>query len=183
MALFYVFQYFTVIYLILKNSPLTQNLTSITDNINTLFRLQTQLIGKQLFLTVYALLLAFLFLPAGLMEGKAVTALESTYVINEDEIADVVRARKKAISSLKALSQLTHAKVDVFCIDLALSLLDVSWEAYHDPKGLQTESSYGPMDLEKYGYSLVDFTYNEEHDTVCIIARHVAQNRLVVGFR
>eukprot|EP01042_Synura_sphagnicola_P004278 gene4278-5412_t len=46
-ALFYVFQYFTVIYLILKNSPLTQNLTSITDNINTLFRLQTQLIGKQ----------------------------------------------------------------------------------------------------------------------------------------
>jgi len=75
-ALFYVFQYFAVIYLILKNSPLTQNLTSITDNINTLLRLQTQLIGKQFFLTLYALLLAFLFLPAGLMGGQAVTTLE-----------------------------------------------------------------------------------------------------------
>ena len=141
-ALFYVFQYFAVIYLILKNSPLTQNLTSITDNINTLLRLQTQLIGKQFFLTVYALLLAFLFLPAGLMGGQAVTTLEATYVINEDEIPDIVRSRRRAISSLKALSQLTHAKAEVFCVDLALSLLDISWEAYHDPKGLETESGY-----------------------------------------
>jgi len=53
-----------------------------------------------------------------------------------------VRSRRRAISSLKALSQLTHAKAEVFCVDLALSLLDISWEAYHDPKGLETESGY-----------------------------------------
>lgn len=181
-ALFYVFQYLAVIYLILRNSPLSQNLTSLTDNINTLFRLQTQLIGKQIFLTVYALTLAFLFLPAGLMDAHAV-ALAASYVINEHEIKDVVRLRRKAIRSMQALSQLAHAKCEVFCVDLALSLLDMAWEAYHDPPGLESQSGYGRMDLEKYGYKLIDYCYNEEHDTVCVVARHQTLNRIVVAFR
>eukprot|EP01041_Mallomonas_annulata_P002489 gene2489-4842_t len=164
------------------NSPATQSLTSLTDNINTLFRLQTQLLGKQCFLTVYALTLAFLFLPAGLMDIHAV-ALAATYVINEDEIQDVVKSRKKAIRSMQALSQLAHAKSEVFCVDLALNLLDMAWEAYHDPPGLETESGYGPMNLDRYGYALIDYSYNKEHDTVCVVARHKTLNRIVVAFR
>lgn len=109
--------------------------------------------------------------------------LAATYVINEDEIADVVRSRKKALKSMKALSQLTHAKAEVFCVDLALSLLDMSWEAYHDPIGQETESGYGPMDLQRHGYTLVDYCFNKDHDTVCVIARHSVHDRIVVSFR
>ena len=46
-AMYYIFQYFVVIYLILANSPpnATTSLENICDNINTLFRQQTQLFG------------------------------------------------------------------------------------------------------------------------------------------
>lgn len=67
-TLYYVFQYVIVIFFITQGVKTSSyNETTITDNINILFRQQTQLFGKILFLTSYAFVLAFLFLPANLM--------------------------------------------------------------------------------------------------------------------
>ena len=187
-AAYYIFQYFVVIYLILANTPpsVSQSLQSITDNINTLFRQQSQLFGRVVFLSTYAFLLAFLFLPASFHENEAVAALSSTFVIDEKELDEVKANRKIAILKLKKLRILTDfvkAKTDVFCVDRALNLMDVAYEAYYDPSGLQTGSGFGSMDIDRYGYDLVDFKYDSIHETFCIIVRHRKMARVVVAFR
>jgi hypothetical protein len=68
---------------------------TLTDNINILFRQQTQLFGKTLFLTVYALIIAFLFLPASLLTKQQgiLASLRATYVISEQEHRILVKTR------------------------------------------------------------------------------------------
>merc|ERR1711871_552813 len=162
------------------------SLESITDNINTLFRQQSQLFGRVLFLSTYAFLLAFLFLPASFHENEAVAALSSTFVIDENEVDEVKFNRKIAILKLKKLRILTDflkAKTDVFCVDRALNLMDVAYEAYYDPSGLQTDSGFGSMDIDRHDYELVDFKYDSLHETFCFIVRHRKMARVVVAFR
>merc|ERR1711871_1454903 len=144
------------------------SLESITDNINTLFRQQSQLFGRVLFLSTYAFLLAFLFLPASFHENEAVAALSNTFVIDEGELDVVKFNRKIAILKLKKLRILTDlikAKSDVFCVDRALNLMDVAYEAYYDPPGVHTDSGFGSMDIERYGYELINSKYDHQHET------------------
>ena len=138
-----------------------------------------------MFLTVYALVLAFLFLPASYQENESVAALANTYVIDELEREDIVCVREKAIKKLAAfnLLYLISNKVEVFCVDRALNLLEVAFEAYYDPPDLKTDSGFGPMGLDRKGYDLIDHSYNPDHETFCIIARQRNTNRLVVAFR
>jgi hypothetical protein len=177
-----------VIYLILDNTPPTtsQSLESISDNINTLFRQQSQLFGRVFFLTTYAIVLAFLFLPASFHENESVAALASTFVIDEQELEDVKFTRKIALlklKNLKLVAQLVKAKADVFCVDRALELLEVAYEAYYDCSGTKTESGYGPMDIDRHGYRMIDYCYDTEHETFCIIARNTRSDRIVIAFR
>ena len=151
----------------------------------TLFRQQSLLFGKVFFLTVYAFILAFFFLPAGLFGDKsvAIASLAATYVVNESEIKPAYRARLRAIKKTKALSQLTTANPNVFCVDLALDLLEVSYQAYNDPRNYTTDSGYGVMAVEQFGYSLLSHAHDKEHDTVCFIFRHLHLPRIVIAFR
>ena len=51
-----------------------------------LFREQTQLFGKQLYVTVHYLVLLFVFLPA----DRHVVAVRSEFVVGEEEVEDKV---------------------------------------------------------------------------------------------
>lgn len=138
-AIYYLFEYGVVIFLIMRNSSpvLNQHLNNISDNVNTLFRHQTLLVGKVVFLTVYSIILAILYLPAsdgnrGAKVNEALSIFSATYTIQEVEMNAVVKARRKAIKKKSALSNFVDTKAEVFCVDLALMLLDAANEAYYE---------------------------------------------------
>lgn len=182
-TLYYFFEYAVVVYFISENSTWHQDLNSTTDNINTLFRYQTQLMGKLIFLTAYAILLAFLFLPPG--DGAA-SALSTSYVVTERELEKHLKARRQMLKkhvALSALSGIGRVKADTFCVDISLDLLEASHEAYYDPEGQETSSGYGPSNWESFGYEIIDSAFDSEYDTYCCIARCKSRNRIVVSFR
>ena len=155
-----------------------------------LFREQTQLFGKIVFLTAYALVLTFLFLPAGLVDNPLTTTLASTYVISEREKKIIERIRSEAIARVRLLSvgmvnNLIKSKKEIFCVDTALKFCNISYEAYYDPIGLKTVAGYDtkPMELAKYGYEMIETIYRPDHETFCIIARHTKLQRIVICFR
>ena len=138
-AIYYLFEYGVVIFLIMRNSSpvLNQHLNNISDNVNTLFRHQTLLVGKVVFLTVYSIILAILYLPAsdgnrGVKVNEALSIFSATYTIQEVEMNAVVKARRKAIKRKSALSNFVDTKAEVFCVNLALLLLDAANEAYYE---------------------------------------------------
>jgi hypothetical protein len=190
-AVYYVFQIGAVIFFLLKYAAAgIMTTTDVTGIINTLTRQQTQIFGKVVFLSVYAIVMAFLFLPADIVDQSWATALASTFVVTEKEMRDTVKTRKAAIKDLEhltagVLAQVVHAKPEVFCVDIALNLCNISFEAYYDPEGVKTVSGYDtkPMELEKHGWKLVDVHYNPEHETFCYIARHLYAKKMVVCFR
>jgi hypothetical protein len=195
-TLYYVLQYAAVIYFIslgARNGANVYDVTSMTDNINTLFREQTQLFGKALFLTVYAISLAFLYLPADLMDNTGMaTSLAATYTISESEHRNVVLARKKIFEKVKrnlinqvtGMNAIVNAKVDVFCVDLALKMRDISFQSYYDFPDLKTTSGYeGNLDLESIGFEVVDKFYSAEFELFCFIAREKSTKRIIVSFR
>ena len=198
-TVYYIFQYAAVVYYISSGTSDTNgssdpyNPTSLTDNINTIFRQQTQLFGKVLFLTVYACIIAFFFLPANVGDSTGViTSLAATYVITESEHTALVRTRQANIKKVKAnllnkvtrLNEIVNAKADVFCVDIAINLRNIAFQAYYDPPNLKTASGYeGGMDLDKIGFFLVDVHYNKDHEVFCFIAREKKTDRIVVAFR
>jgi hypothetical protein len=139
------------------------------------------------FLTVYALILVFFFLPAGFLEDSdsTATSLTATYVLHEPELLPLFRARSRAIRKMKALNlnQITHANPHCLCIDLALELLELAWQAYNDPRTYKTESGYGTIEVEGLGYTLLNHAYDSDHDTVCFIFRHKVEPKVVICFR
>jgi ethanolamine utilization microcompartment shell protein EutL len=53
--------------------------------------------------------------------------------------------------NLLNLNQLIGAKADVFCVDRALNLRNVAFQAYYDPPRITTASAYGEMNLDPIG--------------------------------
>jgi hypothetical protein len=184
---YYFLEYGVVVYLILRNSPpvQSQHLNNISDNINTLFRHQTLLVGKVFFLTVYSILLAFLFLPAHTdsSRGDAIHTLAATFAITEEEAEVVTTLRRKSIANQMALSNLAHAKAEVFCVTLAQRLLNASYEVYYDMPDRTTPSGFGPANWERHNYLVIGDIYNHAYDTYCCIVRDKLTNRVVVAFR
>ena len=109
--------------------------------------------------------------------------LAQTYVVSEGEMKRIVQVRRKIIKGMRSVGALIGAKAEVYCVDLALELMEVSYEAYYDPSGTSTESGFGIMNLERCGYILIDMKYYSPLDTVCYICRNVKSKRLVVAFR
>lgn len=184
---YYILEYGVVVYLILRNSsPVqTQHLNNVSDNINTLFRHQTLLVGKVLFLTVYSILLAFLFLPAQTdkSRGDAIQTLAATFAITEEELEVITQIRRKSIANQIALSNLAHTKAEVFCVELAQRLFDASYEVYYDMPHRTTPSGFGPANWDRHNYSVVGDIYDEIYDTYCCIVRDNRANRIIVAFR
>lgn len=193
LTIYYVLQYVAVVYYMTEGSNNDYDLTSVCDTINTLLRQQTHLFGKILFLTVYALILTFLFLPSNLWENSAIKAtLAATYVITEQERIEVVKQRRHAIQRIRknvlnqvtGVNHLVNTKADVFCVETALQLRNVAFQAYYDPIDLKTESGFdGIMDLESIGYEMINKFYSPEYEVFCFIAREKTTKQLVVAFR
>lgn len=192
LAAYFVFQYCFIIYFLLKETASggVRNIVELTDYLNALTRQQTQLFGKVVFLAVYALVLTFLFLPASLVDSDLATTLASTYVLTEKEMKRVEKTRRLAISNIRhvlagVVQKIVDAKAEVFCVETAITFCNISFEAYYDSLNLKTVAGYDTkeMDLKKYGYELIDTIYRPDHETFCMIARHVSLNKLVVCFR
>lgn len=181
---YYIAQYCLVAYFISRDTTTgyATSLTVLADNINVLFRQQFQLFGKTFFLTIYAMILAFMFLPPDLLDSSGFyTTIAATYAVSEEEHKEVVKGRKQALKTVKRnlinqvtrYDQLIQAKEDVFCVDLALKLRNVSFQAYYDRvDGAQTASSFGKtQDLDSCGFELIEEFYDPTHEVYCIIAR------------
>ena len=135
-------------------------------------------------MTVYGIILAIFFIPVGFFKFDGQEALQATYVVNEEEISPLRKHRKKVFKALgKVGSSLTRAKVDVLCLDIALELMELSYEAYYDPTDHPTDSGFGIMNLERHGYRLLDSKYYPELDVFCYISRSISKNRVIVAFR
>lgn len=186
-TLYYIFEYAVVIYFISDHTELHKSLDSSTDNITTLFRYQMQLLGKLTFLTIYSIVLAFLFLPpASVLGGAALSPLAVTFAVSEEEMRDVVELRRVALRGHVAISNLAHTKVEIFCVDLGLRLLELAYEAYYDPgEGADqvTPSGYGPSDMAQRGYTLLEYLYDQQSDTYCCVVRDNVSGRFAVAFR
>lgn len=189
-TIYYILQYAATIYFIGVRQPFKQNVTTLTDNINVLFRQQTQLFGKTLFLTVYGAILAFLFLPADILGNDLSSSLAATYAISFKEQELLVRKRKKTIRKQSVLmNQVVSVKPHIFCVDLALSLLEVSFEAYNksdDGKqrhGFLVRERAVAANLLPLGYSLLEIIEDKTLDILCLVTRHTESNRLVFAFR
>ena len=184
--LYYVIQYSVVMYSMWSKEA-SLNVGTFTEEINALFRQQTHLFGKILFLTVYGVLLAFCFLPASFMANPETNVLASSYVIREKDVEKVVHARHRYIKKITYAGVmnklLTHSKAEVFCVELGLDLLNISWEAYYDAPSVTTLSSAGPMNIEQYGYELIDVAYDPAVETFCLVCRHKSSNKIVIAFR
>lgn len=103
LAAYFVFQYAFVMYFLLVKTR-GGNLASIvqlTDYLNTVSRQQVQLFGKVMFLTVYGLVMTFLFLPTSLVKGDLATRLARTYVLTEKEKNSVEKARRLVIKDVR----------------------------------------------------------------------------------
>lgn len=192
LAAYFVFQYCFIIYFLLRETATggVRSIVELTDYLNALSRQQTQLFGKVVFLTVYALVLTFLFLPASLVDNDLATALASTYVLTEKEMKHVEKSRRLAISNVShvlagVVQKIVDAKAEVFCVETALTFCNISFESYYDSESLKTVAGYDTklMDLANYDYELVDIIYRPDHETFCVIARHKSLNKLIVCFR
>jgi hypothetical protein len=186
-TLYYIFEYAVVIYFISDHTELHKSLDSSTDNITTLFRYQMQLIGKLTFLTIYSIILAFLFLPpASVLGGAALSPLAVTFAVSEQEMRDVVELRRVALRGHVAISNLAHTKVEIFCVDLGLRLLELAYEAYYDPGAGEdqlTPSGYGPSNMAQSGYTILEYVYDQQSDTYCYIVKDNISGRIAVAFR
>jgi hypothetical protein len=199
-TLFYMFEYGYVGYRIAYNAiNMYPNAVQLANDINILLREQSHLFGKTLFLTVYALILAFIFLPAEFILGNEdglATNLASTYVITVAELKPLVKSRRRAIRRMGKLKQsvfrIVDYKAEVFCADLALTLCNLSFEIYYDIKDKLTASGFGHagidvderyLDVEKFGYTVIDSKYDDEHDTFCVIVKHEETQHLAVIYR
>lgn len=184
-------------------------LTILADDINTLFREQTSLFGKTFFLTTYAFVLAFLFTPATAMKSNISNFLTTTFVITEEELKAEMLSRKELESKqlindslnlatmgsvasnfiarnklMKAILNNQPHHNEVFCLNLALIMRDLSFQAYYDPPGLKTESGGGDLfDIEDIGFDLLKVFYNTDHETFGYVAREKLNRRVFVVFR
>jgi len=177
------------------------NSTSIADNINTLVRQQAQLSGRLLFLTVYTLILCFLYLPVSVLGKKAdifATTFSSTYVITEEELNEMTKIRKLQLQRRPELiNSITNTKSSVYCIEIALEMCNICYETYYDMREFPlTASSYTKepavtdpnssskyLDVKQYEYLLMERIYEESTETFCVVLKHTKLRRIVVAFR
>ena len=198
---FYILQYSCVIYLLNYKMSAGHSATSLADNINTLVRQQTQLSGRLLFLTVYTLILTFLYLPVSAFADRidifAIT-FSSTYVITEEELEEMTRIRKLQLQRRPELiNSITNTKYSVYCIEIALEMCNICYESYYDLRDFPlTASSYtkeasatDPLpitkyfDVKQYDYEVIERIYEESTETFCTIVKHTKSGRIVVAFR
>lgn len=111
------------------------------------------------------------------------TLTSSSYVLTETDLAFEKKVRKDMLNKIAADYVLTTKAGEVYCIELAIELMEISLQAYNDAPNLVTLNGFAPLDLASFNYTLISLSYNKEHDTVLYIVRHNTNSRVVVVFR
>jgi hypothetical protein len=170
----------------------TENEVEVTDNINTMFKQQTDQYGKTFFLTIVGYLLAFVTLPSGyILSGDNLTMMTSIFAISEEERDDLMAMRVESMKKTnipgkkdRELERGDH----IFCLDHALLLLQASYESYvecpsTDQEDIEIALEIAEEKLAPFGYKCVDIVVLPDKDLQCLICRHKPSSRLVVAFR
>ena len=71
---------------------------------------------------MYSYLTLYLHLPPSSIENKP---LSTTYVLMESEIRPVVARRRREKRKLRAVESIIDVKVEVFCVETAMWLVEV----------------------------------------------------------
>jgi len=175
-AFYFITQYSIAIYLIGHKQLYDYNSDSLSDGINTLFRQQTQLFGKTMFLTVYSGILGFLLLPAECMDSDIGALVSQHFALDDKELQAILEHRSRGADSQRP---------NIFCVELALSLLEVSCDSYGDCVSTvkkDLDKSIADM-LITHEYAFIDSVIDLEYDCLCVVARHVTKNNLVIAYR
>ena len=176
-AFYFIAQYTLAIYLIGHKHIYDYNSDSLSDGINILFRQQTQLFGKTMFLTVYAGILGFLLLPADCMDSELGALVSQQFALDEKELQEIIENRSFGIGADRPNT--------IFCVESALSMLEVSCDSYGDSVSTAKEDldkSIADM-LITHGYTFIESVVDLEYDCLCVVARHATKNTLVVAYR
>ncbi|CCI40557.1 unnamed protein product [Albugo candida] len=123
-------------------------------------------LGQFIFLSIYVYLLLYVHLPPSCQQNGTKTRTTSIKIREESQFGS-----------------LSMTRPDSFCIETALWLLELAWQAYFDSPGQPSESGYGEINLEPYGFELIAQLRNAVMDTHVLIAYNATKNRLVVAFR
>ena len=177
---YYVLQYALGAHYIAQDNFGEQDLTELTDEVNTLFKQQTEQFGKGLFLAILAVLLAFVTLPSAfLLESDTLSAYTAAFAITEAEKEEMTQQRIEALGRRDLRSGET-----IFCVDLALAMLKLSLEAYNETIGdiHQVRESMNE-NLRDSGYTVVEIISRAEENLLGILCKHKETNELVVAFR
>jgi hypothetical protein len=177
-----------------KNTDSAQNnkwgSEEMAESVNILFKQSIHLEGKIFFLTTYAVILAFLVSPVYDSEGKAMTVAFIQFAITEDEVDDILAAKKSLLQDLESVSMmsaLTQGMVNVeprlFCVEMSLVMLGAAWQAYYDPLGVVSESGIGKLDVNSAGFILMSYEFDPETECFCLILKHKHKKMIAVSFR
>lgn len=177
-------------------SPNRDNV-ELADDVNIMFKQQTEMFGKIIFLSLVGFLLAFVTLPAGfILTGDDFTNMASVFAITEVEKNELLELRKEYIEQRVRLNRLRLGmnafqgtkkmmRGDyVFCLEQALDLLRVSNEVYDETEGEVAEVKASmSKSLASYGFNVIELIPVPEKQLMCVICRQVSTNRVVVAFR
>jgi hypothetical protein len=184
----------------------------IAESLNQSLKLDISQAGKTVFVSVYALILAFIYLPADTyQDSNVMRALNIAFVLRRSDIESVRIGRKAAIEYLSLntgglMSIMLDIPEDVFCAELALWLSKFANEAYYDAPDLETRSACGPMllgnitmldlspnvdnnvlkersDSRRLKVELLHTFYQDGKQTFGALFRDIEQKSLILSFR
>jgi len=157
----------------------------IADYLNSLFNSENESISWLLFISVYVYLILYLHLPVD--RANMHYFLSRSYVLREAEMFAAKQIRHQDLMQLRRFGLYIPKFVEkkpIFCIETARWMMELSYQAYYDPpQKPQVSGSLGKIDVQQFGFEILDFVWDEEHDTNCFILRHKAKKKLVVLFR
>ncbi|DBA04956.1 TPA: hypothetical protein N0F65_006958 [Lagenidium giganteum] len=125
-------------------------------------------LGKFIFLSVYVYLVMYVHLPPALSDGGELLG-STAYHVDE----------RPRVDKYGFLMPDSH----IFCVETALWLLEIAWQAYYDPPGRPSPFGYGELNLEQYGFELITHLRSNLTDTHAVVASNHDHKRLVIAFR
>jgi len=156
----------------------------IADYLNSLFNTQDKNVAWTLFISVYIYTTLYLYLPVS--RARLYYFLSRTYVMREVDMESADEIRQRDLRRMKKFGIFIPKFIEekpIFCVETARWLLELSWQSYYDPAGKNAPGSIGLIQVEQYGFELLDYFWAPTCDTNCFILRHRMLNRIVVVFR
>jgi len=162
-------------------------LEDLANDLDAIFNSENQSIAWTLFISVYVYLAVYLYFPVS--GANLHYFLSRSFVLREEDIDTAKEIRVQDLKRLKKYGLIIPKFVErkpIFCVERARWMAELSYQAYFDPPekpevpGLRT---LGPINVEKFGFDILEFIWDQQHETNCFVMRHKAMKKLVVVFR